>query len=277
MAAFTEKVRGGGERTLWLDYADYAGRLLAGGSVPWLDVAAFVAWIRKAQGLLRADVIGFPVDRFVGAWLAAHPTLGAAMAAKSRAAFPIKTLLGDEAMRAELVALVKALRAGAAGTTLALSLPSPRAWVAQAYRQAHGTDVDVGDDEADAAALYIADFARAFGEAGVDVLELVETAESEPESAAATACYQAVCNVAGHYRWDIGLRVPGARYDGSAGTFDFITTPGAVVAAAHGQSVAPEFWSGAALPATVPASFWYATIPAGSTPEIVLERLALLR
>ena len=40
------------ESVIWLDSHNYAGRLLAGGAPPWLEVAAFVAWQRKTQGLL---------------------------------------------------------------------------------------------------------------------------------------------------------------------------------------------------------------------------------
>src|SRR5580704_13606917 len=32
------------ESVIWLDSHNYAGRLLAGGAPPWLEVAAFVAW-----------------------------------------------------------------------------------------------------------------------------------------------------------------------------------------------------------------------------------------
>jgi hypothetical protein len=38
------------ESVIWLDSHNYAGRLLAGGAPPWLEVAAFVAWQRKTQG-----------------------------------------------------------------------------------------------------------------------------------------------------------------------------------------------------------------------------------
>jgi hypothetical protein len=277
MAAFTQKVRERNERVVWLDYVDYAGRLLAGGAVPWLDTASLVGWVRKAQGLLRSDVVTIPVHSFVVAWLVENRALVAEMAAKSRAVYPVKTLLAEESMREALVTLAGAMRTGAAGSALALSLPSPRAWVSAAYRLAHGKDVEAGEEEADSAALYIADFIRSFGAVGIDVLELVETESSEPASVDETECYRAVCNVAGHYRWDVGLRVPGMRHDGRAGAFDFVTSPRQVEGAVHGQSVSPRFWSGTAAPSPAPASFWHATIPADSAPEAVLERLALLR
>src|ERR1043165_9304847 len=123
---------------VWLDSHAYCARLLANDKAPWLDTAAFVAWQRKSMGLLKPDVISLPLVPAIDAWLAAHDDLRAAMAAKSRAVYPLKTLLADEALRAHLVELTRGLRGGGAGVgglPLALVLPWPRAWVAIAYRQ----------------------------------------------------------------------------------------------------------------------------------------------
>ena len=184
---------------LWLDAHEYSAKLLANGKAPWLDVAAFVAWQRKAHGLLKPDVVVLPLAPVIEAWIAAHADLRAAMAAKSRAVYPIKTLLADEPLRAHLVELARGLRAGVSGPPLALVLPSPGAWVAIAYRQAHGEAVEVGEDEADSASVFIADFLRAFGEAGVDALRLEEVDGLAND----VATCQSVLNLAAHYRWDI--------------------------------------------------------------------------
>jgi hypothetical protein len=149
--------------------------------------------------------------------------------------------------------------------------------VLQSYRQAHDSDADVGADEADSASLYIADFLRDFGESGVDALELVESTETEPATAADLACYQSVLNVAGHYRWDCGLRVPGARYDGQGGTLDFVVSPGPVAGPLHGRVIGADFWDGRDAPAAAVGAFRHATVPAECNPERVLERLSTLR
>jgi len=88
------------EAKLWVESTAYAARLLADDQVPWLDVAGVVGWQRKAQGLLRSDVVTLPVAPVCAAWLAAHPALAKAMAAKSRVGFALKTLLADAANRA---------------------------------------------------------------------------------------------------------------------------------------------------------------------------------
>src|SRR5262249_9164480 len=145
--------------------------LLANGNAPWLDTAAFVAWQRKSMGLLKPDVATLPLAPAIDAWLAANPALRAAMAAKSRIVFALKTLLADEPLRAHLVELARGLGA-AVNQPLALVMPSPRAWIASAYRQAHGSDAEVSEDDVDSASVYIADFLRVFGDVRVDGLLL---------------------------------------------------------------------------------------------------------
>lgn len=48
---------------LWLDFTDYAERLL--GVSPWLEQAAFAAAYGRAQGLLRSDVVALDVPRML--------------------------------------------------------------------------------------------------------------------------------------------------------------------------------------------------------------------
>lgn len=263
-----------GRKPLWLDYGDYAGALLAQGAVPWLDVSALVAWQRKAQGLLKSDVLQLPVAAVCAAWLAANPSLREAMAAKKRTVFPLKTLLADEALRAHLVELAKGLRACFADLPLALACPSPRRWVADAFRQAHGAgeEVEVGDDETDSAAVYVADFLRSFGDAGIDVLLLQESLDSEPASTESLALYQPVLNIAAHYRWSTVLDAPAGRLS-DAGGFGFLIAP----QAGGGRHVPAEFWGGAEAPDCPPQGFRHALIPAQAQPESVLQRLAGLR
>ena len=128
MGAFIELLkRPGRASVVWLDSHNYAGRLLAGGAPPWLDVAAFVAWQRKAQGLLKSNVASLPVAPVVAAWLETRPDLREAMGAKTRAVYPLKVLLADEMLREHLVEMARGMRS-AVGGLLALALPSPRAW-----------------------------------------------------------------------------------------------------------------------------------------------------
>src|SRR3546814_849779 len=158
-------------KRLWLDYAEYAGALLAGGSVPWLDVSELVAWQRKAQGLLQSDVLELPIGSVSAAWLQAHPELLDAMRAKRRPVFALKTLLADAGLRAHLLEIALGLRASFARLPLALACPSPRRWAIEAHRAALADDAasidDFGVDESEDAAAYLADFLREIGRAHV--------------------------------------------------------------------------------------------------------------
>lgn len=265
---------------LWLDDTAYVERLLAGGQTPWLDCAQYLALRRKAQGLLQADLTALPLMGFLRAWADAQVDLRTAMTAKKRAVFPARALLADEALAAYLVEVVHGMRAMFAGAPLVLALPSPRALVPAAWRLAYGADaeVEVGADEADACAVYVAEFLRHFGGCGVDALLLEECAGAEPANAEELGWYQPVTNLAAHYRWALGLRLPDAAgFSGDAAPLQFVIAPRAIAGVVHGQVLAPAFWDGA-TPDPAPASrFCYLTVPGEAVPEQVLARLAVLR
>jgi hypothetical protein len=275
MGALTERVTAGG-RGLWLDYGAYAAQLLAGGQVPWLDADAAGGWLRKAQSLLKSDVVTLPVAAVVEAWLKAQPALVSAMGAKKRTVYALKTLLAEDPLRAHLEGLTRVLRASLSGAPLVLVLPSPRLWVGLAYAQANGGEAaEVDADAVDSAAAYVADFLRSFAESGLDGLLLDESAETEPATAGDLQLYQAVFNVASHYRWDLGLRLPSGR--GIAQGLAYALSPVALAGVATGLRLPAEFWDGGAAPELPAGCFRYAEIPAAANPEAVLERLAALR
>ncbi len=276
MGAFVTYLHAAARKPLWVEYTQYAGGLLANGAVPWMDTAAYIAWRRKAQGLLKSDVVGLPLTPFTEVWLDSYPALRAAMAAKSRATFPLKTLLSDEKLRAHLVELVQGLRAALPDAPLVLALPSPRAWVGLAFEQAHGQATTASDDEADSASVFIADFLRIFGESGVDALLLQERPEFTPASGHEFDCYQSVFNVAAFFRWDIGLQFANAdRYSGDLPKgCSFAIAPKLSVEKPADFLPVVDAWPEMAHPG---AAFQFVEIPADAQPEAVLERLAALR
>lgn len=265
---------------LWLDAQAYAARLLAGGRAPWLEVTACVAWYGRWLGLLKPDVAELPLAPIVAAWLETHPGLCEAMAAKSRTGFALRTLVADAELREHLLTLTRALRT-ASRLPLVLVLPSPRVWLALAYRQAHGGTTEIEEDDIDSAAVHIADFLRGFGDAGIDALLLDE--RDDGIAAAPLALYQPVLNVADHYHWACGLRLAdgqGIAGDGDGDGVDrlvFVIAPQPITGAVNGVSLPAGFWSGDAAPALTGQAFHHAEIPVDAEPERVLERLALLR
>lgn len=263
---------------LWLDDDAYTDRLLAGGKTPLLESGEFVAFRRKAAGLLKVEVTVVPVGAAAAAWAAKQPELKEAMASKKRAVVPVRTLLADEGLRATLVETVRALRGALPAQPLVLAMPSPRAWVNAAYRIAFGTETEVGGDEADAAAVYVAEFLRSFGEAGVDGVLLVESAGADPANAGEIEWYQPVTNLAAHYRWALGLQfADGSGFSGDVKGVDFSIASKALPGAVAGLAVPEAFWSGGDAPAVPAGGFRFARIPADAVPEKVLERLAVLR
>jgi hypothetical protein len=268
-----------GRKPLWLDYTDYAAQLLNSGIAPWLDVAACVAWQRKAQGLLKSDVLTLPLDRVCAAWLDVHPALREAMASKRRTVFALKTLLADEGLRAQLVELARGLRACFATVPLALLCPTPRRWVAEAYAQAHGDAAvpDVSEDDADSAALYLADFLRCFGDVGIDLLLLQEAPDAPALDAAQLALYQPALNLAAHYRWEAGLALAQAPAPAALPGLALVIASAAVPGCVNGTPVPTGFWDGAAAPDCPAGGLRYAQIPARAQPESVLQKLQELR
>jgi hypothetical protein len=280
MAAFIDLLARASRPVLWLDATAYAGRLLAGGAVPWLNAAELIAWQRKAQGLLKSDVVALPLAALCEAWLSVHPALKNAMAEKRRAVYPLKVLLADEALRAHLLEVLNSYRAVFTSVPLALIAPSPRAWIAEAYAQAHGADaeVEIGDDEADSAAMYLADFLRSFADSGVDVLLLDEQNLAQPLAASTLACYQTVANVAGHYRWDLGLRLSAAGAESvEDADLAFVVAAQTQASVGAGLEVPAAFWDGADVVVVPTGGFRFVSIPEQAQPERVLERLEILR
>ena len=267
-----------GKRPLWIEATAYAERLMAGGNVPWRDVAEVVAWHRKAQGLLKSDIVSLPLAPIAEAWRQADAELAAEMSAKKRTTVPLKVLLASESLRVHIAEILKGLRASYGSNPLALVIPSPRRWVGDAYGAAHGEVPEVGEDEADGAAMYVADFVRAFGESGIDVLLLEENEQSAPASASEVKWYQSVFNIAAHYRWDCGLRIPVQRDIAGAEGINFCIAPQPVIGLPTGIAVAAEaFLQGGAVLPTPESGFLYIEIPMDAVPETTLERLAVLR
>lgn len=267
---------------LWLDDYAYTAKLLANGQAPWLDSAAFVAWRQKAIGLLKPSINLLSLEPLILAWLTHNPALRENMSAKKRAVVPARVLLADTAFREHVAELLNGLKAALPSLPLVIAIPSPRALVPLAYRLAHGAEaaknVEVGEDETDACAMYLADFLRTFGEANVDALLLSESADHEPSSDEELAWYQSVWNLAEHYRWDVGIGfADGREFTGSAPTLSFLITAQPCGSTRQGIHVDASFWQGQAAPTLGEHHFLALTIPVDAVPEDVLARLAVVR
>lgn len=280
MPALLEKIRESPYPLVWLDDMAYSERLLGIGRHRWLEVNDLIAMRRKLSGLLRPAVTVLPLGHLAQEWLSGDARLRQAIVAKKRAIAPLRTLLDDETLRVRLVQLAQALLSTFTATPLVLALPSPRKWVADVYRAAFGSEafLDVGMEEADSASVYVAQFLRGFSESGVDMILLTEGADCEPVSEQELHWYRPALNVAGHYRWEVGIQLPRASgFTGLIPGIDFLIAPRALPACVSGISTSEAFWSGAPAPALPAGGFRFAEIPADCPPEQVLDRLAVLR
>ncbi len=258
MGRFLESVAQASPPLLWIDDDAYAARLLAGGNPPWLEAGGFVAFRRKAIGLLRSDVAAVPVAGIAGAWAAAHPGLRAEMEAARKLPGALRLLLADEGLQAHLAAIIQGLGAACSAQPLALVLPAPAAWLA-ACLPARAAEVD--EDAIDAAAMYMAEFLRAFAPLRVDAVLLDERAAATPPD-----LLEPLANLAAHYRWDLGRRlsVPGEAVGGG-----FVIAPG-------GLELSAAFWAGEPPPPVPAGGFRFVEVPADGVPEAVLDRLRLV-
>lgn len=270
------------QRLLWLDHQDYSARLLAGGRYPWLETAECVALLRQAHSLLRPGVLALPVADMAAAWLARDAHLREAMAGKARRAHgPLKELLASPGLRSQAAALATALRAAAADAVLALVMPSPRDWVAQALADVGDhAGIAVDEDAVDAGAACIADFLRGFASVGVDAVLMREAAAWAPgEAALWLELAQPVANVAHHYGWAWGLQWPDLSEALPAGPPERFAIVPAHAAdnggdGLRGIAVPAGFWQTGVAPAAPAGTFDFAQVPADATPETVLARLA---
>jgi len=272
MVSPRERVRRG-KPVLWVDYVAYAERLLAPGGVPWTDTAATVAWYRQAQGLIASDVIAIPLWRLIDALLVRAPRLVEQMRTKQRLTHPLRALLASEELRTSAVELVRALRSVFPGTLLAIVLPSPRTAMLLAHRASSrdSGDPETGEEEVDTAVLYLADFLRCFGEAGLDILLLDG---GEPTDAGTFEAHRPVYNVAHHYGWVVGLETGPSSPAPVPNGGDFVV---AHPANRDTADLVPVRVALASDAASEHAGFDFLHVPRDAVPENVLQSLQAIR
>jgi hypothetical protein len=226
LAASLDAPPSGRKAPVWFDFTAYSReKLLDGGPIPWTSPGELSAFFGKAQGMFHSDALLVDIADLFAARVTQDPSLPAAMAARTRPGFALRTLLADEGARGTAKQAMSALGAADSATPVVVAMPSPARWLALAARQA-GTPPDAPPEarHVEAAAMYVADLLRIFADARVDGLVL-----DEGSTAAAGLVdfesYRPVLNVAGHYEWPVWIRTdvapcwPQGNIDGVAGWF----------------------------------------------------------
>jgi hypothetical protein len=268
----------GRARPVWFDAAAYGrARLLADGDVPWDSPAELNSFFAKIGGMFHSDAIMVDLADLFTQRTAADQQLRAAMAARSRPGYALRTLLGDERARGTAAEAVRVLVATSGPVPLVLTVPAPGRWLMAAAQQA-GTDPGRPDaGQAETAALYCADFLRIFAGIGVDGLLLDEGRVPTGELIHPEA-YRPVLNVAGHYEWPVLIQTD------AAAAWPHGPVPGVAVwlgsvgpsepSGRWGIVAGPDFWDGVGPPPG--ADLMLAHVAAEADPEAVMKQVRAL-
>jgi hypothetical protein len=273
---------------IWFDAAAYGrAKLLGGGDVPWDSPGELSSFFAKIGGMFGSDAILVDVGDMFAQRAAADQQLRAAMAARSRPGYALRTLLGDEQARGTAAEAVRVLAATSGSVPLVLTVPAPGRWLVAAARQA-GSDAGPPDagppdagppdaGQAETAAIYSADFLRLFGGTGVDGLLLDEGRVPAAELIHPEA-YRPVLNVADHYEWPVLIQTDAAAAWPHGPVPDVAVWLGSAApgepAGRWGIVAEADFWAGADPPTG--ADLVLAPVPAAADPEAVMKRVRAL-
>jgi hypothetical protein len=266
-----------------LKYHGYAKHLLAGDDGnPWANAGAFLAFFSQAQGLLRPSVAILDVRDLYLTWLKTDGAARTELSGKRRPMAAMKYLFEAEKPRALLREIITAVAFQLKDSTpLVLSLPSPRHWFWLAASQSTGADIDVSSDDAENAAVYLADFVRAFSDLPISGILLEERAEITITEQDAFTCYKPVFNVSKHYRWPVCLGLPkqgGAyQFDATDLTMVIGLDPVDVSGIIAAVDVSDAVWADSAVPVLSTGQILFVDIPTHEVPEKVLDTLNKVR
>ena len=268
----------GRQQAIWFEAADYGrARLLAGGVVPWSSPADLTAFVGQLQGMFRSDAIAVDLADVFAQRAAGDDQLRAAMTARTRPGYALRTLLADERARGTAAEAVRALAATAGSVPLVLTVPAPGCWLGVAAELAGSDPGPVDADRAETAAMYVADMLRTFGGLRVDGL-VVDEGPTPASGLTPPEASRSMLNVADHYQWAALFRtgavpawpagpVPGvAAWIGSGPP----TVPGQPPGR-WGLVSGPDFWDGADTPPD--ADLVVAAVPAQAEPDAVMKRV----
>jgi hypothetical protein len=253
----------GRARPVHVDHLRYAQAvILQGQPIPWDEPAAFSQLMGQVQGLLRPDSTLLDLGAFYDHALGRSASLTAALSARSRTGFALKTLLADERTARDALELAVVV-SHTSRAPLIVQVPSPLWWLARMHElSGAGTAADLDAGHAENAAMFVADWLRRFVDLPVHTLLLDERWTGPRELPTLDpAAYMPVTNLADHYRWTVARR--------GAETLDVLRST------VSGTVVPTDFWYSEADPASG-GDFLLADIPADALPELVLSQLAKL-
>lgn len=280
---------GDGGLRLWLQSSAYTRRLLLGAADadPWESAASYLAYFSQAHGLLKADVAVVEVGELFAASAVRAGGLADQLGKRVKPTTALRKLLESETAQAILSEVLEAVSAHLRGQApLVISIPSPHAWMLQANQLA-GVDTAIELDDAEDAAMYVADLMRSVSTQPISGVLLTE-ADDEAWTPELLQRYRSVINVAHHYHWSLALRLPKAAQPEAAALGDFdiaIAQAGQPVASEMGLGIDVSSHCAQALqaeaapdvPTLAARQFYFSDIDPNAQPEAVLELVKNLR
>ncbi|WP_054814909.1 hypothetical protein [Nocardia arizonensis] len=251
----------GRSRPLLVDSDAYATTVIRQGNpIPWTDLSALSGHVAQVHSLLDPDALWADVEALTGAHLGAGPSLVTRMGARSRTGYPLRTMLGAEALVDRILTTVRTL-ADATRRPVVLDVPSPARWLGRVHALVGNPLATVDYDAADSASMYLAEWLGKLGPLPI-ALVLLDARTSDGDAAVTTtettSSYSSIINVASHFGWTLALR--------SEHTVE-------VAVGAPDIALVPEdYWLDDAEFGA--AEVLLATIPATASPEKVLDRHA---
>lgn len=247
-----------------IDHQHYAQSvILRGHPIPWDDTVAYSNFFGQAQGLLKPDATLLDLGALYDFLLAADEALTAAMSARTRRGYALKTLLADKHATERMLDLARVL-SQTSSAPLVVQIPSPMRWLAQTHVSSGAGSIDDLDaDHAENVSMYVADWLRSLSTLPVSMLLLDARQGVEgPTPTVEPSAYTPIVNAAEHYRWTLAQRTEVG--------IEFVSNP-----SLSGVAVPHEYWR--SEQATAPSGdVLIAEIPPDAVPETVLAQLARL-
>ena len=252
----------GRRRAVLLDSYDYAKSVfLQGKPVPWQEPMAYANFFAQAQSVLKSDLALLSLDRFYEERIAADPSLRAAMSAKSRSGYALRSLLGDAETTAFVIELAS-IFSKTQRVPVVLQIPSPMQWLALTHPFSGAPDASSLDAEnAENASMYVADWLRGFAALPLIAVLLDDRRPALGTESVPLSVYSPISNLTENYRWALAQR-----HD------DRVELHGSQLS---GAVIQADFWSSDSdlLPA---GDFLLGEVPPSTIPEQVISRLAAL-
>jgi hypothetical protein len=274
---------------VWIDFINYANRLFAAGrNNLWSNEDTFISVYSQGQSLLKSDILSIPIHNFFQTWLSGNMDLLQIYAAK-KTTFVLKKILAAEEPKRVIKSVLSGFENLYNGSKpVALVVPSPQLWLAwldsiMCPQQAPS----FGENEIEAAAMYLAEYLRDYSTSGLSSIVLEETENSPVDGTGIGSLYKPMINIARHYQWSTGLLIDGTlnkelKYDDE---IDFYLIKGSDLPVLDpllnkkdsiGIGLNEQFWSGQPINHET-TNFVYGAIPENADPETVLSQLMLIR